>query len=78
MEGQILSAIQIAADPSQDRNLQAQAVEFLGNLRSNPPTDSWKLALTIFLEHSPDGSRKNMHHARVFALQLLDDFLDSR
>ncbi|KAG8906804.1 pre-tRNA nuclear export protein [Tulasnella sp. 403] len=75
MEAQIISAIQIAADPSQDRSLQAQAVDFLNVVRTNA-RESCGVALTLFLEQNPDGSRKNSPHVRVFALQMLDDFLD--
>ncbi|KAG9047337.1 pre-tRNA nuclear export protein [Tulasnella sp. UAMH 9824] len=74
MEAQILSAIRIAADPSQDRALQAQAVEFLNIVRGNA-RESCGVALTLFLEQNPDGSRKHDIHVRGFALQLLDDFL---
>ena len=77
MESQIISAVQIAADPTQDRSLQAQAVEFLNVIRGNARQSS-AVALSLFLEQNPDRSRKHDTHVRLFALQLLDDFLDSR
>lgn len=76
MESQIVSAIHIAADLTQDRALQSQAVEFLNAVRANAK-ESCAVALTLFLDQNPDGSRKHNHHVRVFALQLLDDFLDA-
>ncbi|KAG8842139.1 pre-tRNA nuclear export protein, partial [Tulasnella sp. 330] len=76
MEAQIISAIEIAADPTQDRALQAQAVEFLNMLRTNAK-DYYSLALTFFLAEERPGSRKYSAHVRTFALQLLDDFLDA-
>ncbi|KAG9000427.1 pre-tRNA nuclear export protein [Tulasnella sp. JGI-2019a] len=76
MESQIISAIEIAADPAQDRTLQAQAVEFLNVLRTNAK-EYYSLALTFFLTEECPGSRKYSAHVRTFALQLLDDFLDA-
>ena len=76
MESQIISAVQIAADPTQDRSLQAQAVEFLNVIRGNARQSS-AVALSLFLEQNLDRSRKHDTHVRLFALQLLDDFLDS-
>lgn len=76
MESQIISAVQIAADPTQDRSLQAQAVEFLNVIRGNARQSS-AVALSLFIEQNQDGSRKYDTHVRLFALQLLDDFLDS-
>lgn len=76
MEVQIISAIEIAADPGQDRTLQAQAVEFLNVLRTNAK-DYYSLALTFFLTEERPGLRKYNAHVRTFALQLLDDFLDA-
>ena len=77
MESQIVSAINIAADPHQDRALKSQAVDFLNAVRVNAKA-SCTVALTLFLDQNPDGSRKHNHQVRVFALQLLDDFLDAR
>lgn len=75
---QIVSAIQIAADPTQDRSLQAQAIDFLNGVRANARLqDHCAVALTLFLEQNADGSRKHSSHVRVFALQLLDDYLDN-
>jgi len=77
MEQEILSAISVASDPRQDRGLQAQALEYLNQVRSNP-LETWRVALGLFLESRPDGSRSHDPQTRIFALQVLDDLLESR
>lgn len=73
---QVIQAILIAADPTQGA-LHQQALQFLSELQANA-NSTWKLALTIFVEAAPDGSRKYPPQARFFALRVLEDFLDNR
>lgn len=74
---QLLSAIAIVSDPTQNRELQAQAIEYLNTVR-NSPAQSWQLALSLFVDTKPDGSRSHDPQIRAFALQILDDLLNTR
>ncbi|KAK7690696.1 pre-tRNA nuclear export protein [Cerrena zonata] len=73
---QLVQAILIASDPTSG-NLHQQALEYLSNVQQNA-ANSWRVALTLFVERSPDGSRKYPTSARFFALRVLDEFLDNR
>ncbi|KAK7050996.1 pre-tRNA nuclear export protein [Paramarasmius palmivorus] len=71
----ILQAITIASDSSQS-SFQ-EALGYLGSIQQNA-SETWRLALHIFVEASGDGSRKYPPQARFFSLRVLDDFLDNR
>ncbi|GJJ08694.1 hypothetical protein Clacol_002913 [Clathrus columnatus] len=72
----VVQAVYIAADPSQDRTLHTQALQYLSNVQQN--TETWRLALSLFVEVTPDGVRKYSPQARLWALRVLEDFLDER
>lgn len=74
---QLLSAISIVSNPALNRELQPQAIQFLNSVRQNP-SESWQLALKLFIDTKPDGSRANDPQVRLFALQILDDFFDGQ
>ncbi|EMD34072.1 hypothetical protein CERSUDRAFT_117585 [Gelatoporia subvermispora B] len=72
----LVQAILIASDPSQG-SLHQQALEYLSTIQQNAAS-TWRLALAIFVETGPNGTRKYPPQARFFALRVLDDFLDNR
>ncbi|KAL0955002.1 hypothetical protein HGRIS_003927 [Hohenbuehelia grisea] len=72
----VVQAIAIASDPGQV-TLHQQALDYLATVQQNA-NESWKLALSIFVDASPDGSRKYPSQARFFALRVLEDFFDNR
>lgn len=74
--GQFVQAILIASDPLQGA-LHQQALEYISTIQQNV-TDTWRLALALFIEAGPHGSRKYPPQARFFALRVLEDFLDNR
>ncbi len=71
---QLLSAIALISEPTQDRELQQQAIAYLNTVRSHPQ-NSWHLALELFVAKKSDGTRSNDPRIRLFALQILDDLL---
>lgn len=73
---QLVQAITIASDPAQI-SLHPQALSYVRTIQENI-SNAWRVALHIFLEMNPDGSRKYNSQARFFALGLLDDFFESR
>ena len=73
---QVVQAIAIASDPTQ-LALHQQALQFLSTVQQNAE-NTWRLALAIFVETNPNGSRKHPAQARFFALRVLDEFLDNR
>ena len=73
---QLLSAIAVVSDPTQNRELQAQAIEYLNTIRTTPQ-QSWQLALALFVDAKPDGTRTHDPQIRAFALQILDDLLET-
>lgn len=73
---QLLSAIAIVSDPTQSRDLQAQAIEYLNTVRTTPQ-QSWQLALNLFADVKPDGSHTHDPQIRQFALQIIDDLLNT-
>ena len=73
---QVVQAILIASDPSQSA-LHQQALQYLQNIQQNAAS-TWRLALALFIDATPDGARKHPPQARFFALRVLDDFLDNR
>ncbi|KAF8638342.1 hypothetical protein AX17_002362 [Amanita inopinata Kibby_2008] len=72
----LVQAITIASDPSQIP-LHQQALAYISTVQQNT-VNTWHLALQIFVETSPNGSRKYPLQARFFALRLLDDFFETR
>lgn len=73
---QVVQAIAIASDPTQVA-LHQQALQFLSTVQQNAQ-NTWRLALAIFVETNPNGSRIHPAQARFFALRVLDEFLDNR
>lgn len=73
---QIVQAISIASDPAQG-NLHQEALAFLGGVQQNA-NESWRLAIPLFCDYNPDGTRKYSQQARFFALRILEDFFDNR
>nr|GAT60781.1 predicted protein [Mycena chlorophos] len=73
---QIVKAIEIASDPAQ-APLHQQALDFLGTVQSNAES-AWRLALTLFVDSTPDGARTHSPQARFFALRVLEDFFENR
>ncbi|KAH8831825.1 armadillo-type protein [Flagelloscypha sp. PMI_526] len=73
---QVVQAIEVASDPSQGA-LHQQALSFLSTVQQNSHT-TWRLALSLFLDVNPDGSRRYSNDARFYALRIIDDFLDNR
>lgn len=76
---QLLSAIAIVSDPTQNRDLQAQAIDYLNTIRTTPE-QSWQLALQLFVATNPEGSGQRAHdpQIRAFALQIIDDLFSNR
>ena len=77
MEQQIIAAVGIASDPGQNRELQAQALEFLNSVRENH-AETWKTALQLFVQVNQDRSRTQPPQVRFFTLHVLDDLLANR
>lgn len=75
-QNQLVQAILIASDPTSG-GLHQQALEYLNSIQQNS-TNTWRLALSLFVETGPDGARKHPPQARFYALRVLDDFLDNR
>lgn len=74
---QLLSAIAIVSDPTQNRDLQAQAIGYLNTIRTSPE-HYWQLALNLFVDTKPGGSRTHDPQIRAFSLQIIDDLLGNR
>jgi hypothetical protein len=74
---QLLSAIAIVSDPTQNRDLQAQAIDYLDTIRTSPE-HSWQLALNLFVDTKSDVLRTHDPQIRAFALQIIDDLLNNR
>lgn len=73
----VVQAVYIAADPSQDRALHAQALEYLATVQRNA-SETWRLALALFVESESEGTRKHPPQVRLWALRVIEDFLDDR
>lgn len=73
---QIVQAIAIASDPSQTA-LHHQALGYIQDIQQNV-SETWRIALHVFVDSNADGRRKYPTQARFWALRLLDDFLDNR
>ncbi|KAF9444820.1 ARM repeat-containing protein [Macrolepiota fuliginosa MF-IS2] len=73
---QIAQAIAIASDPSQS-SLHQQALQFISTIQQNA-SETWRLALPIFVNRDPEGRKSYTPQTRFFALRVLDEFLDNR
>ncbi|KAF8071976.1 armadillo-type protein [Lyophyllum atratum] len=73
---QVVRAIIIASDPTQ-ASLYQQALAYIGTFQQNA-SNTWRLALSIFVDRNAQGSRKYPSQARFFALRVLDEFFDNR
>ena len=73
---QLVQAISIASDPSQI-SLHQQALAYLSTIQENT-NETWRLALHLFVDQNPNGSRKYPSQARFFGLRVLDELLDNR
>ena len=76
MQEELVQAILIASDPSQG-SLHQQALEYLSNVQQNA-SDTWPLALALFMDVTDNGVRKHPPQARFFGLRVLDEFFDNR
>jgi exportin-T len=73
---QVVQAIAIASDPSQV-SLHQEALAYLSTIQQNA-NDTWRLALTLFVDQTSECGRKYPSQARFFALRVLDDFFDNK
>jgi len=73
---QVVHAISIAFDQGQI-SLHQEALAYLSTIQQNA-SETWRLALKIFVDQDANGTRKYPSQARFFALRLLDEFLDNR
>jgi exportin-T len=75
-EEQIVAAISIAGNPAgHPAETHAQAVEFLTKVRRECD-QSWRPALALFVATTEPGGHTWDDTVRLFALTVLDDFLD--
>lgn len=77
----IVQAVLVASNPiQQDKSIQSQAVNYLSQILQNSQLDDvWNLALKLFVDTDDGAShRKYDPQTRLFALRILDDFLDNR
>jgi len=72
----IVQAITIASDPRQSA-LHQEAIAYLNTIQQNAG-ETWRLALALFMDTTPEGTRKYPAQARFFALRVLDEYLDNR
>ena len=72
----VVQAISIASDPSQS-SLHQDAIAYLNTIQQNA-SESWRIALPLFVDTNADGSRKYNPQTRFFALRVLDEYLDNR
>lgn len=73
---QVVRAISIASDPSQ-ASLHQEALAYLSTIQQNA-ANTWRLALTLYVDQAPEGGRKYPPSVRFFALRVLEDFFDNR
>jgi exportin-T len=77
-EEQIVAAISIAGNPAgHPAETHVQAVEFLTKVRRECD-HSWRPALNLFVATTEPGRHTWDDTVRLFALTILDDFLDIR
>ncbi|KAJ8072513.1 pre-tRNA nuclear export protein [Marasmius tenuissimus] len=72
----VVQAISIASDPSQS-SLHQDAIAYLNTIQQNA-SETWRIALPLFVDANADGSRKHNPQTRFFALRVLDEYLDNR
>lgn len=72
----LVQAIAVASDPTQVA-LHQEALQYLSTIQQNV-SETWRIALSLFTDATPEGARKYPTQARFFALRILDDFLDNR
>jgi exportin-T len=72
----IVQAITIASDPTQNA-LHQQALQYLTVVQQNPDS-AWRIALSLFVDVTPEGVRKHSAQVRFYALRIFDDFFDNR
>ncbi|EIN04838.1 ARM repeat-containing protein [Punctularia strigosozonata HHB-11173 SS5] len=73
---QVVQAILIASDPRAG-SLHQEALGYLSSIQQNS-SSTWRLALALYVDATPEGTRKYPTEVRFFALRVLDDFLDNR
>jgi len=73
---QIAQAVAIASDPAQSA-LHHHALQFIADIQQNA-SETWRLALPIFVDRDEQGVKRHTPQARLFALRVLDEFLDNR
>lgn len=73
---QVVQAIAIASDPTQV-SVHHQALAYISTIQQNA-SETWRLALSLFVDQKADGTRKYSPQARFFALRVLDEFFDNR
>lgn len=72
----VVQAIAVASDHNQI-NLHREALAYLATIEQNA-SETWRIALPLFVDATPEGARKYSTQVRFFALRVLDDFLESR
>lgn len=85
MESELLRAVSIASAPhTADPALVAQAHEYLQQLRANTH-EAWQPAWNVFAARKPPsagtsgaGELQHSSDVRMFALNLVQDFLENR
>lgn len=80
MEDQLVQAVEIASNPLANvgPDVKAQALQFLEHLKTITH-ESWSVGWTIWsARNAEDNGPKYSHNARMFALMLVDDFLENR
>lgn len=73
---QIAQAVAIASDPAQAA-LHHDALQFIAGVQQNA-SETWRLALPIFVDRDEQGRKRHTPQTRFFALRVLDEFLDNR
>lgn len=72
----ITQAIAIASDPSRS-SFHQHALQYISTIQQNA-SETWRLALPIFVDRDSEGRKKHTSQTRFFALRVLDEFLDNR
>jgi exportin-T len=76
----LVQAIAVAINPTQDKALQTQALEFIHQVQQNAQNHQvWSMALKLFTDSESGSSmRKYDSQTRLFALRILEEFLDNK
>jgi hypothetical protein len=77
----LVQAIAVAINPTQqDKALQAQALTYIHQLQQSAQNQEvWSMALRLFTDRNPGSlMRKYDSQTRLFALRILEDFLDNK